>query len=144
LRRIGDARCLVDLSYVDNVVDAVLLAADAPPALGGRSYNISNGEPVRIWEVIDRLADALALPRPHARLPAWLALRLAGLVEAGYRIAAPGREPPLLRYGIELLSVDMTLDISRARDELGYRPRVPMEEALDFTFRELARTGAVA
>ena len=139
LRRIGDGRCLVDMSYVDNVVDATLLAADAPRALRGRAYNISNGEPVRIWKVIDRLADALGVPRPTARISRAQALRLAQVLEAGYRIFAPRLEPPLLRYGVDLLSVDMTLDISRARSELGYQPRVSMEDALMRTFAGLVR-----
>ncbi|WP_394540585.1 NAD-dependent epimerase/dehydratase family protein [Lysobacter enzymogenes] len=139
LRRIGDEQCRVDLSYIDNVVDATVLAMDASWRLGGRVYNISNGEPVAIWNVIDRLADALSLPRPRKRVPKPLALALASAVEAFHRRFRPDTEPPLLRYGVELLSVDMTLDIARARDELGYRPRVNMDEALDKTLRELAR-----
>lgn len=139
LRRIGDEGCMVDLSYIDNVVDACVLAMDASWRLGGRVYNISNGEPVAIWSVIDRLADALSLPRPRKRVPKPLALALASAVEAFHRRFRPDTEPSLLRYGVELLSVDMTLDISRARDELGYRPRVSMDEALDKTLHELAR-----
>lgn len=139
LRRIGDEACTVDLSYIDNVVDATVLAMDASWRLGGRVYNISNGEPVAIWSVIDRLADALSLPRPRKRVPKPLALALASAVEAFHRRFRPDAEPPLLRYGVELLSVDMTLDIARAREELGYRPRVNMDEALDKTLRELAR-----
>ncbi len=137
LPRVGDGNCLIDMSYIDNVVDAVLLAMAAPPALSGRAYNISNGEPVRIWEVIDRLAGALAVPRPHARISRANALRVATLLEAGHRLFAPRREPALLRYGVDLLSVDMTLDISRARTELGYIPRIGMADALARTFAGL-------
>jgi nucleoside-diphosphate-sugar epimerase len=139
LRRIGDGHCTVDMSYIDNVVDAVLLAIDAPARLTGRSYNISNGEPVRIWRVIDQLADALGVPRPVACVSRSNALWAARILEAGYRMFAPRHEPPLLRYGVDLLSLDMTLDISRARAELGYHPRIPMEEALARTFAGLAR-----
>lgn len=137
LPRIGDGSCLIDMSYIDNVVDAILLAMAAPPELSGRAYNISNGEPVRIWEVIDRLADALALPRPHARISRANALHVATALEAGHHLFAPRREPALMRYGVDLLSVDMTLDISRARDELGYIPRIGMDEALAHTFSGL-------
>lgn len=144
LRRLGHDDCRVDLSYIDNVVDAIVLAIDASWRLSGRVYNISNGEPVAIWGVVDRLADALSLPRPNRRLSKPLALALAGGVEAWYRRFSPDREPPLLRYGIELLSVDMTLDIGRARSELGYRPRVTIEDALAKTLGELARAQARA
>ncbi|MEO6384547.1 MAG: NAD-dependent epimerase/dehydratase family protein [Thermomonas sp.] len=139
LRRIGDGSCLVDMSYIDNVVDAVLLAMAAPPALSAHAYNISNGEPVRIWEIIDGLADALAVPRPHARISRASALRVASVLEAGHRLFAPHREPGLMRYGVDLLSVDMTLDISRAQSELGYVPRIGMADALARTFAGLQR-----
>lgn len=125
-----------------DVVDAVLLAADAPRELSGRAYNISNGEPVRIWEVIDRLADALGVPRPRMRISRRKALVAAQMLETGYRMFAPRREPPLLRYGVDLLSVDMTLDIGRARDELGYHPRVSMDDALARTFAGLVRNAS--
>ncbi|MEO6226947.1 MAG: NAD-dependent epimerase/dehydratase family protein [Thermomonas sp.] len=139
MRRIGDGACTIDMSYIDNVVDAVLLAADAPRVLSGRAYNISNGEPVRIWDVIDQLADALGVRRPHARISRRKAMLVAHALELGYHSFAPHLEPPLLRYGVDLLSIDMTLDISRARAELGYRPRVSMDDALARTFAGLAR-----
>jgi nucleoside-diphosphate-sugar epimerase len=142
LRRIGNGDCVIDMSYIDNVVDAVLLAADAPGALTGRVYNISNGEPVRIWDVVDRLADALGVSRPRTRISRANARLLAGMLETGYGLFAPRREPPLLRYGVDLLSIDMTLDISRAREELGYRPRIGMDKALARTFAGLVGDAA--
>ncbi len=141
LPRIGDGTCMVDLTYVDNVVDAILLAMHAPEACAGRSYNISNAEPVQIWAVIDQLADAMGVPRPRARIGRRTALALATLLEGGYGLFSPQREPPLLRYGVDLLSVDMTLDIRRAREELGYQPRVSMQEGLRRTFEHLGRHG---
>jgi nucleoside-diphosphate-sugar epimerase len=138
LPRIGDGRCTVDLTYVDNAVDAVLLALEAPAALGGRAYNISNAEPVRIWDVIDRLADAQGTARARRPMRTSTAMALATVLEAIHRVAMPAREPALLRYGVELLTVDMTLDVSRARDELGYVPRVGLDDALERTFAALA------
>lgn len=143
LRRIGDGSCTVDMSYIDNVVDAVLLAMDADAGCSGRIYNISNGEPARIWDVIDQLADALQLRRPTKHIPLGLAAGLASVVEAAYRLVGARSEPPLFRYGVELLGVDMTLDITRARNELGYTPRVPMQAALASTFAALVRDNAL-
>ncbi|GAB6195231.1 NAD-dependent epimerase/dehydratase family protein [Lysobacter xanthus] len=138
LPRLGDGTCTVDLTYIDNAVDAVLDALDAPATLHGRAYNVSNGEPVRIWSVIDGLADALGCARPKRRLPAGAARFVATALESAHRIAAPTVEPALLRYGVELLTVDMTLDIARARAELGYVPRIDMRTALARTFAALA------
>lgn len=138
LPRIGAGDCIVDITYIDNAVDAVLLALDAPATCHGRAYNISNDAPVHIWDVIDRLAAALDVPAPRVRVPAAAARAAAGLLEHMHRLARRPGEPALLRYGVELLSVDMTLDISRARAELGYAPRIGLDEALERTFRELA------
>ncbi|MGY4516698.1 NAD-dependent epimerase/dehydratase family protein [Lysobacter sp. HA18] len=138
LPRIGDGKCTVDLTYIDNAVDATLLALDARATEHGRAYNISNGEPVRIWDVIDRLAVALGEPLPTRRIAAAPLRVFAGVLETIHRIAMPQREPALLRYGVDLLSVDMTLDISRARSELGYAPRIGIDDALARTFDALA------
>ncbi|TZF80311.1 NAD-dependent epimerase/dehydratase family protein, partial [Cognatilysobacter lacus] len=137
LPRIGDGECLVDLTYIDSAVAAVRAAMDAPTRFDGRAFNVSNGEPVRIWEVIDALAHSLGVPRPRPRVPAGIAWTLAAACEGAYRMVGAQREPPLLRYGVELLSVDMTLDIERARRELGYQPPVGMQAALETTFAAL-------
>ncbi|GAB1596425.1 NAD-dependent epimerase/dehydratase family protein [Lysobacter claricitrinus] len=138
LPRIGDGRCVVDLTYIDNAVDAVLLALDASPTLDSRAYNISNGEPVRIWDVIDRLAVAIGAPAPRRHVSATALRAIAAALEFVHRASMPHREPKLLRYGVELLSVDMTLDISRARDELGYAARIGIDEGLARTFDALS------
>ena len=76
LRIVGDGRNQADLTYVDNVVDALLLCAAAPAALLGRTYHITNGEPLLLWEAIETLCTALGyrLARGHVPLPAALAL----------------------------------------------------------------------
>ena len=65
LRRIGNRPCLVDTVYVDNAARAHLLAADrlAPggPA-AGKAYFISNGEPLPLWEMVNRILAAAGLP----------------------------------------------------------------------------------
>ena len=70
LPRIGSGENRVDLTYVDNVVHALLLAAAAPAAALGKTYTITNGEPVPpLWEVIDRLLRGLNLPLSTRRVP---------------------------------------------------------------------------
>ena len=130
------------MTYIDNLVDAVVLALDANDAASGRAYNITNGEPVRIRGVIDRFAGALALPRPRGRVPLALARCVAHLHEWVHRTFAPHRQPRVLRYGVELLALNMTLDISCARSELTYAPRVDMKTALARTFAGTAHEAA--
>ena len=74
---IGRGDSIVDMTYIENVADAVLAAAAAPESAAGNKYNITNGEPVRLWDVIATLAKAMDVPLPTKRLPfsvAWDAM----------------------------------------------------------------------
>jgi nucleoside-diphosphate-sugar epimerase len=127
---IGDGQNLADLTCVENVVDALLLCAEAPDRLLGRTYNITNGEPMKLWEVVRTLCGLLGYPAPRWRVSLPAALALAGVIEAVYGIVMPHREPPLTRFAVRGLALDATLDIRAARRDLGYAPRVSLDEGL--------------
>jgi nucleoside-diphosphate-sugar epimerase len=128
---IGSGRTLGDLTYVNNVAEAAVLAVEADRSALGETYNVTNAEPVRIWETIAELARTLELPPPRRRLPLRVALAIAGALELR-SLATPGRPEPLLtRYTVTLLGCTTTLDPSRAMQKLGYRPAVSMREGLD-------------
>jgi nucleoside-diphosphate-sugar epimerase len=131
LRIIGDGRNITDLTYVQNVVDALLLCAEAPSALLGRKYNLTNGEPLPLWPLIEKLCRALGYEYPRRRIPYPLALGLAGLLEAVHQ-RLPGQPEPLLtRYMVGVLAKSTTLDISAARRDLGYVPRVTVDQGFE-------------
>jgi 2-alkyl-3-oxoalkanoate reductase len=127
---LGDGRNQADLTYVDNVVDALLLCAQAPEALLGRTFHITNGEPVRLWAAIGQLCQALGYPLPRRRLPLPLALALARASELAHAALRRPGEPALTRYGVLLLALGATLDIRAARRDLGYAPRVSLADGL--------------
>jgi 2-alkyl-3-oxoalkanoate reductase len=123
----GDNR--VDLTYIDNAVQAVERALSASERCFGRKYNISNGEPVAIWDFLRKLSEALALPPPRGRVPYGVALRVSRVVEGVHRTLGLA-EPRISPYGVQTLALTMTLDISAARNELGYAPTVSIDEGL--------------
>ncbi len=130
---IGNGRAVADLTYVENAVDALLLAARAPKEALGRAYNITNGEPLPVWPLIRELARLLNLPPPRGHVPEGLALVAAGLME-GVCARLPGQpEPPLTRYTVTLVSRSVTLDVTAARRDLRYAPRVTVREGLTRT-----------
>lgn len=129
LRIIGTGNNVADLTYIDNVVDALLLCAEAPASALGRTYNITNGETVRLWDMVTKLCAALGYPPPRRRISLPAALAVAGALEAAYTLL-PGREPPLTRYTVRMLAQNATLDITAARRDLGYAPRVGIDEGL--------------
>lgn len=128
---IGDGKNIADLSYVENVVDALLLCAESPKSTLGKKYNITNGEPVVLWNMIRKVADALGYPPPRGRIPYRIADAFAGLLEVTYRLLPSQPEPPLTRYTVGVIVNSTTLDISAARRDLGYHPHVSVEEGFD-------------
>lgn len=130
---IGDGTNLVDLTYIDNVVEALWLAAHAPDTAWGRAYNITNGESVLLWNVITQIAEVLGYPAPTRHIPAGVAFRLAGVLEGLWRMVRLPGEPPLTRFAVAALANSTTLDITAAQEWLGYIPVVEFEAGLQQT-----------
>jgi nucleoside-diphosphate-sugar epimerase len=126
---VGDGHNRVDLTYVDNVVDALVLALTAPAA--GRTYTITNGEHVRLWDVVRDLLRHHGLPEQLRRVPLPVAHAAAALMEL--RAAVTGREPLLTRYTVAILARTQTYDICAARRGLGYAPRITVAEGVTRT-----------
>jgi nucleoside-diphosphate-sugar epimerase len=127
---IGTGQNLVDLTFVENAVDALLLALEGPAAALGGKFNITDGSPVHLYDTLMRVFMALNIPvhprrvsRPFARLGAMA-------LEGVYRWLPGYPEPPLTRYGVGVLSESRTLCIAKARAELGYVPRFTTDEGL--------------
>lgn len=134
LPQIGNGHNLVDLTYVDNVVHALLLAATADAAVG-KSYFITNGEHCLLWPTIRRVLTTLQLPTALRRIPVGVALLIARLLELNAQ--RTGREPLLTRYTVGILARTQTYNISAAQHDLGYQPLVTVAEGLARTLTAL-------
>ena len=134
LARIGSRANLIDTVYVDNAAEAHLLAAErlAPDSpIAGKVYFISQGEPVPMWEMVNRLLDAAGAPAVTREVPVWLAMALAWSFETAHRLTSNPREPRLTRFVVHELSTAHWFDISAARRDLGYSPRISIAEGLE-------------
>lgn len=134
LPQIGDGRNLVDLTYVDNVAHALMLAIDAPRAVG-KTYTITNDEHPNLWQVIRSTLERLGLSTNLRRVPLPVALAATGAMEAIATMT--GREPTLTRYSTAILARTQTYDISAAKRDLGYAPVVSFAEGMERTLAEL-------
>lgn len=133
LRRIGSRPNLIDSIYVDNAADAHLLAADrlAPGSpLSGKVYFISQDEPVPLWDMVNRLLIAADAPPVTRAVPVWFAMGVAWGFETAHRLTNNPREPRLTRFVVRELSTAHWFDISAARRDLGYAPRISIAEGL--------------
>lgn len=133
---------LLPLAYVDNVADAIALAARSPRAQG-RAYTIV--------DVHARQADYARLYRKHAGAswtPVYAPLALLRLAVSAAETGAKllGRRSPITRHQVERTLRSATFDTRRAHEELGWQPRVPLDEALRrcFAARRAAAAGSTA
>jgi 2-alkyl-3-oxoalkanoate reductase len=133
LCRIGTQEKLIDTIYIDNAVSAHLLAADRlepGSPVAGKAYFISQGEPVEVWTMINRLLQAAGAPPVDRSLPASLAMVLAWGFEIIHRLRRAPGEPRLTRFAVRELSSSHWFNINAAKRDLGYAPVVPTEEGL--------------
>ncbi|MES2676594.1 MAG: NAD(P)-dependent oxidoreductase [Pseudomonadota bacterium] len=127
LMRGGQA--LLDVTYVENLVDAIMLSLTEPLPAAVQTYNVSNGDPQPLHKLLLQMSEAFALPLRTRQLPWWLVSGLARTLEVAAK-ATHGREPKITRYGAGVLAFSQTLDISTIRRDLGYQPQVSIAEGM--------------
>ncbi len=127
---LGDGENMVDLTYIENALDALLLCAESPDSALGKKYNISNGQPVKIWKLIERICDELKYLRPRRRISYRAAYVAAGVMESVFSLIPFSPEPPLTRFSVSMMANNSSLNISAAQNELGYQPKISIEEGV--------------
>lgn len=130
LPRIGDGLNRVDLTYVDNVVDALLLSLTSRAAVG-QTYFVTNGESPLLWDVIATVLQRNGITKPLRPVPYRVVYAIAGGLELAAQLT--GREPTLTRYTAAILARTQTYDITAAQRDLGYVPRVSLAEGIEHT-----------
>lgn len=125
---IDGGRHLTDITHVDNVVEGLLLAAEKGQS--GEAYFVTDGQPVVFREFIEALLATQGVEPPTRSIPGWLAGPLAGTSEVLWRALPLGGEPPLPRFALWISSHECTIEIGKARSELGYEPIIGRDEGL--------------
>ncbi|QGQ99647.1 NAD-dependent epimerase/dehydratase family protein [Paenibacillus psychroresistens] len=120
----------LDLTYIDNVVEALVLCGTANASASGEIYNITNQEPVTFIQVLHQLFDLLELPLKTKPVSFANAYRLAYGMELLAKVLPGNKEPLLTRYTVGVLGRSQTLDITKAVTNLGYKPKVSLTEGL--------------
>ena len=128
---VGEGTQTIPLVYIDDVVDALLLAAEAPGAVG------------EIFNVVDtRPSHPAAIPRPRAAQARQRTARDARadriFMLLGFGVELLGkllrRDVPLTRYRVRSLRPLANFDLTAARTKLGWEPRTGVQRGLDITF----------
>ncbi|GAA3096965.1 NAD-dependent epimerase/dehydratase family protein [Streptosporangium carneum] len=117
---VGDGRQRISLTSVDNLARACLLAAAGPVERG--VFNVTDAEPVVLDDALREILRERGVDAEPCYLPRALVEPLAVAVETAFRLLGRPHPPRLTRYAVGHLAVERTLDITAARDRLGYRP----------------------
>lgn len=129
---LGSRENVVPIVYISDIVEALILAGKTPAAKG-RIYNITDGSRTTIAEFATCLAELLGAPPPTKRLP--YAIPYLGCVffELLGKIKKRKKPAPINRPALRFLGTSRFVDIRRAREELGYQPRMMYREGMAAT-----------
>lgn len=127
LVQVGDGENLVDITFIDNAALAHVVACDAlhaEAACAGGVYFISQGKPVKLWSWINELLTDLGIPSVRRRISFTTARRVGTALEVAYRMLGINSEPRMTRFLASQLSQSHYFDISAAKRDLDYEPKV--------------------
>lgn len=129
-RVIDGGKALLHPIYIDDMTAAFLLCAEKPQAIGN-SYNIAGNHPVTIRELSSAIAHALNKELPAGSIPLWLANLASDLfsITPGLK----GEQAPLTRSRVQFLTNSRVYITDKATAELGFLPRVDLEEGMRHT-----------
>jgi 2-alkyl-3-oxoalkanoate reductase len=130
LKIIGKGDNIVDLTSVENVVEAIVLSINAKGLAINQIYNITNDEPVLLWKSIERVLNALEKPLSKSKIPYQIAYYFARFLEMKANLKN-NQEPTLTAYSVGTLGLSFTLDITKAKELLGYRPISTTKQSID-------------
>ena len=129
---------MTSTTHVDNVVEGLVLAAENGSS--GAAYFVTDGAPVEFRDFITRLLSTQGVEAPKRSLPRGLARTVAGAGERLWSLLPLPGQPPVTRLAYWLSALETTIDISRARSELGYEPVKTIDEGM----QDLAERHAAA
>lgn len=142
LAQVGDGQNWVDLSYVEDVAQAHVLAMKAleNADVSGKAYFISQGDPVQLWPWIQNLLERLELPKIRLKMPLILAFIIGCFFEILYKILCIRKQPPMTRFVAKELAQSHYFDISAAKMNLHYVPKFTSEEAFEKLIESLRKS----
>ena len=135
---LGPGRAFYHPCYIDNLVDAFLLAADKDAARG-QAFLIADDRYLSVRDLVRAIAQVLNVELKETFLPFWPSYAVAAAIEITYK-PFPA-EPPIFRRRLDWFRQNRAFDISKAKRELGYVPRVDLETGLTRTAEWYGKKG---
>ncbi len=131
---INHGRALFPYTYVENLVEGIILAGANEKAIG-QVYIITDGIKVTWKKYFKTLTAEMGIKEPVYSINGNIACLLASILEFIYRTLHLKNRPPITKYLAAHLKDDIHFSIGKAREELGYKTEVSFEESIKRTVR---------
>jgi dihydroflavonol-4-reductase len=126
--------------YIDEMVEAFRLAAAAPGSTTPRCYIVAGPRPVRLRELVEGFAAAAGVEAPTLSLPRPAAVAAGLMAELAFKPLR--REPPFSRRSLAFFENDNAFTTASIQRDLGFVPRIDLEEGLRLTLQDTSWRGA--
>lgn len=120
----------VDMTCVENVAHALRLCLESEKAVGN-IYNITNGEPQCFKDLLEELFDKLGVKPKYMFININVIYFISCLIELFYKTFRIYKEPMLTKYNVCTLGYSQTLDITKAKKDLKYKPIITLSEGIE-------------
>lgn len=125
---VNNGTALIDSTYVDNAVQALVAALDHAPDVAGRAFVVSNGEPRTVAELVARICVAFGVAPPTRSVSLPVASAVGWVIEGLWAVGRRAAEPPLTRFLAEQLGTAHWFDQRETRRLLKWSPSVSLDE----------------
>lgn len=125
----NDGKNVVDITCVENVAYSLRLAMEKEEA-NGNIYNITNGDPTEFKNILDKLFTELEERANYRKMNINLMYFVASVIELFYKLFRIYKEPMITKYTIATLGYSQSLNIEKAKKDLGYNPKITLEEGI--------------
>jgi nucleoside-diphosphate-sugar epimerase len=140
-RMFGSGEVLYHLTYIDDLVDGILLVGEKA-GIEGEVFTLAGARYTTLNELAETIADVLGVNLSKRHYPVWPVWTVGALCEF---ICRPlGIDPPIYRRRVDFFIKDRAFDITKAKNMLGYNPRVDLRTGLERTARWYEEQGLLS
>ena len=128
---INKGKALVDITYIDNLVGAVINCIEASENSWNNIYNISNGEPISLKKWFSLVLKVFNRPFNYKNVPLPMVKFIAIINEYKSKLFFGNKKPTMTRFSVGYMSKSMTMSIEKAKQKLKYSPKFSNKLSFD-------------
>ncbi|MDP3790893.1 MAG: NAD-dependent epimerase/dehydratase family protein [Candidatus Omnitrophota bacterium] len=137
---VGSGKNKINSVYVENLTDAIILAARSDKAIG-QKYNVTNDSGMTLEDLVFKIVDIWKFDKPKKHIPKAMAYLVCHVLTAIARLTKAKEPPYITKTRIKFLCLNLDFDIAKTRNDLGYVPRVSIEDGLRRTKEWMQKKG---